>query len=200
MIEKIPSGKWRVRVYHRGKCVATQSFDLKKDATVWEGEQKRRLLTGGFIDPRRGDLSFSDMMARYFDVVDGALNPKTFDTDQSNLRKHLEPRLGHRPVGAITSGELDNLFASLVKDGLARSTVSRIRDSAATTFNWAVRQEFIDRTPVLASRVPSSEEEHAKWLGHSTPTVTLNICSHYVRAASDNAALGLLRAQRGHQS
>lgn len=159
MIERIPSGKWRVRVYHQGKCVATQSFELKKDATSWELEQKRKLVSGGLIDPRRGTTLFGDVAARYLEVVEGVVNPKTFDTDRDNLRKHIVPALGGRPVGAVTSGELDNLYAALIQGGLASRTVGRIRDSAAAVFNWAVRQGAIDVSPVLDSKVPATKRE-----------------------------------------
>lgn len=159
MIEKIPSGKWRVRVYHRGRCVVTSSFDMKKDATAWEVEQKRKLITGGWVDPRRGEQSLAAVVDTYLEVVDGVINPKTYDTDKDNLRKHIVPRLGERPIGAVTSGELDNVWAALIKGGLASSTVSRIRDSTAAAFNWAVRQKNIDMSPVTDSRVLGKQKE-----------------------------------------
>ena len=48
--------RYRARVKHHGREVATQVFDRKNDALVWEQEQTRRLRLGEWIDPKRGQL------------------------------------------------------------------------------------------------------------------------------------------------
>jgi len=68
--------------------------------------------------------------------------------------KSLPAVFSNRPVGAVRVADLDGLFAAMVKRGLARSSVSRFRNTISSFFGWAVRERLIARNPASESRVP----------------------------------------------
>ena len=64
MIAKTPNGRWRVKVKSKGEVVAGRTFDRKRDAELWEAQQKRSLSLGDFVDPKAGRESLGHAIAR----------------------------------------------------------------------------------------------------------------------------------------
>jgi hypothetical protein len=64
-----PEGRirYRARVKHHGREVATRVFDRKRDAEAWEEDQKRRLRLGEWFDPRRGRVALSVVATDWLD-------------------------------------------------------------------------------------------------------------------------------------
>lgn len=77
---------------------------------------------------------------------------------------------------------LEALYSDLLRDGLARSTASRFRDSLSVVFAWAVREQIIVRNTVTESRIPKGQ---AKLTEDITPFTGQELAS-------------TIRAQRSH--
>lgn len=178
-INKLPSGRWRVKIYHHGATIATRTFTLKKDADTWRTEQYRKLEAGDVVNPKGGDKLLSAVVAEYIDNMGQADNPKTFTTFLGHMVDHVLPALGKQPIGSITEGDLNTLWVKLLKkekryktkgapkgakghflrEGeepgcLTRGTVSRVRDNVSVVFTYAVSNKLIASNPVHKSRVP----------------------------------------------
>ena len=79
-----PDGKvrYRARVKSNGREVASRMFDRRSDAVAWEQDQRRRLRTGEWLDPRRGQAPLA------------ALAEMWLQTRQTVKRRTLESDLG----------------------------------------------------------------------------------------------------------
>ncbi|MBF4549499.1 site-specific integrase [Pseudoclavibacter sp. VKM Ac-2888] len=198
MIKKRPNGRFQARVFHAGREVASKTFDLKKDALSWEDEQQRKLLANEWVDPQAGKAPLGTVLDRYVEQMRGVINPHTWDTDEANYRNHVPAQLRKWPISAVTAGQLDNLYADKIKAGLARGTVSRLRDSLSSAFTWAKRQGIIGTNPVLESRLPAdsgSEVEDARAIPSEVLKGILEALrameSHYVDAIEFLALTGI---------
>lgn len=169
MIERLQSGNHRVRVYHRTRLVASKTFKLKRDAETWEAEQYRLLNSGDYINPRSGDILLADTIAAYLAATAGVSNPKTRDTVEAALRRHLPVEISRRPIRSIRAAQLDDVYADRLRAGYARGTVSRFRDSLSSVLAWAVRQRMIGTNPVTVSKVPRGQEAAAESITPFTP-------------------------------
>jgi hypothetical protein len=59
--------RYRARVKANGREVASRMFDRRSDALAWEQDQRRRLRTGEWLDPRRGQVPLAAMAEMWLD-------------------------------------------------------------------------------------------------------------------------------------
>lgn len=174
-----------MRIYHRTRLVVSKTFKLKRDAEAWEAEQYRLLSSGDYVNPRSGDAPLADVVAAYLTATAGVSNPKTLDTVEAALRRHLPVELSRRPIRSIRAAQLDELYADRLRAGFARGTVSRFRDSLSSVLAWAVRQRMIGTNPVNASKVPRGQEAAAESVTPFTPRELADtIAAHRERNAA----------------
>ena len=155
-ISKTANGRWRVRVKSGRQMVASRTFDLKRDAEVWEAAQKRALSLGDFVDPRAGRESLGLVIDRWIMQRDGTVASTTLKADRA-LLLNLTTALRNRPISAVTSADLEVAFTDLIKRGLARSSVVRYRAVLSSMFSWAMRSMLISRNPVRETKVPAGQ-------------------------------------------
>lgn len=153
MIDRRPSGKYRVRVYLNRKVVATRTFDRKTDAQTWEQEQYRVLALGGLLSPELSLLPVSDVASRFLEARHTRVAPHTWRTDSDNL-KHVPASWRRRPISTISASDVHDLLASLLAKGLARSTVARVRVTLSALFEYAVVEHMAPANPVRGGRMP----------------------------------------------
>ncbi len=63
----------------------------------------------------------------------------------SNIELHIIPALGTRKVGELTVAELDRFANAKLQEGLAPSTVNRLRETLRSALSTAVRQDRLMR-------------------------------------------------------
>jgi integrase len=81
---------------------------------------------------------------------------------ETNLRLHVYPRIGSRPIGAIRQSEIQSLVKALVtEDGdrppLAASTAGTVYVWVATIFGAAVADRVLAQTPCREIKLPEVE-------------------------------------------
>lgn len=152
-VSRTTSGRWRARLKVGRRGVASRTFDRKSDAAAWLAAQKRALALGDFVDPRAGRETVGAALQRWRVARNGTVASKTYREEGYALRK-IPATLLNRPVGAVRPSDLDSLFSDMVRAGLARSSVSRFRNTVSSFFGWAVRERIIARNPAIDSRVP----------------------------------------------
>jgi hypothetical protein len=129
--------RYRARVKHHGREVATQVFDRKNDAVVWEAEQKRRLRLGEWIDPKRGRVSLRLVADDWFESRH-LVKRKTREADRAAWKSHIEARFGDAPVASITPAEIAHWVGGLVSGGISPSTASRYLATLRSILAYAV--------------------------------------------------------------
>jgi integrase len=89
--------------------------------------------------------------------------PGTASQLKSNLRLHVYPRIGQRPIGAVRSSEIQAMLSGLLtgdrgRNPLASSTVALIYDWVGTIFKAAVLDRVIPVSPCVGVKAPMVEE------------------------------------------
>ncbi|MFS8083258.1 MAG: tyrosine-type recombinase/integrase [Ginsengibacter sp.] len=157
-VSKTSSGRWRVWVKSGRRVVASRTFDRKSDAQAWHEAQKRSLSLGDFVDPRAGRITVREALREWLEEREGTVAGSTLSRDRE-IAKSLPVGLLSRPLNAIRPADLDSIWADLLRKGLARGTVARIRTTLSALGTWATKNGLLAKNPVRESVVPRGTQE-----------------------------------------
>src|SRR6266542_3245999 len=141
-------------------------FRTLSAATISEARRQRELLQSVArigelpLSPR---LTFAEVAARWLadfeaKVTAGERRDRTLDLYQSQLRRHLLPRLGRRQLALITADDVVAVMHELQSDGLSPWTVRRILGALSCVFTFALRRGYIATHPF--HRLERDERPH----------------------------------------
>ena len=147
--------RYRARVKHHGREVATRVFDRKNDAVVWEEEQRRRLRLGGWIDPKRGRAPLSSVAAQWLESRQ-SVKRRTLEADRAAFRLHIEPRFGGVPIASITSAEVAQWVGGLVASGRSPSTAARYLATLRSILAFGVADGRLALNPAASVKAPTA--------------------------------------------
>ena len=147
--------RYRARVKHHGREVATQVFDRKNDAVAWEQEQRRRLRLGEWIDPKRGRVPLRGLAEDWFESRH-SVKRKTREADRAAWTSHIEARFGDAPVASITPAEIAHWVGGLVSGGCAPSTASRYLATLRSILAYAVADGRVSLNAAASVRAPTA--------------------------------------------
>lgn len=154
-VQKRPTArgtKWDVRYRDESRRQRKRSFDRKGDAQRFANSVETDLVRGDWIDPARGRESFGEWADTWLGtVVD--LKPKTRESYESIVSKHLRPKFGSAPIAAIDYPAVLSFVAELRDAGCAAKTVRNVRDVMRLIFQLAVRSGAIKTNPVVDVKV-----------------------------------------------
>ncbi len=152
-VRKLPSGRWFAELKAGRTYVAGKAFDTKREAQAWFNRE-RAALAGG-VDPRAGRATVRTLLPVWLEERRHSVSAKTYVADAALVRL-VPTALSALRIGAVTDREVSRALVSLIRRGLAESSVSRFRDSLSAFFVWAVRERMITANPVAVTRVPKS--------------------------------------------
>lgn len=124
-IQKRPDGRWRARYRDDAGLEHAKHFSRKVDAQRWLDEVTASVVTGTYVDPRAGTLTFRDYAERWRAVQ--MHRPSSQAHVETMLRRHVYPVLGDRKLAAILPSDIQALVKGL---GLASGTVGHGRGRA----------------------------------------------------------------------
>ena len=152
-----PEGRvrYRARVKHHGREVATRVFDRKRDAEAWEEDQKRRLRMGEWFDPRRGRVALSVVAADWLESRQ-AIKRISLALEVGAWTRHIEPRFGKVPVASITPADVSTWVGRLVAEGIAPSTAARYLGVFRRLLAFAVQDGRVTVNVAAAVRPPTA--------------------------------------------
>lgn len=147
--KRVTSGgtRWDVRYRDESRRQRKQTFERKVDAQRFASSVETDLLRGDWIDPDRGRELFGDWADRWVATL-ADRKPKTRESYESIVAKHLRPRFGHAPIGAIDYTTVLTFVAELRGSGVAAKTVRNIRDVLRMILKLAVRSGALKSNPV----------------------------------------------------
>jgi integrase len=76
------------------------------------------------------------------------LSPRTRDKAAQRIRSHIIPALGSQRLGALTPAHLQGFQSTLLRSGLADTTVHGVMATLGVALNDAVRLDLIERNPL----------------------------------------------------
>jgi integrase len=140
--------RWATRTVHGSRRHASQQLQLFTDEVV-----AARIHAG----------TFADLLERWFDTASPGWSASTVRETRSLIRCHLMPLLGHVPVAKLTTEDIDDLYAHLLRRGgrdgrpLSPGTVHRIHVVVHRAMAQALRWGWIWLNPAATASPPRVE-------------------------------------------
>ncbi|MGW1049674.1 tyrosine-type recombinase/integrase [Streptomyces sp. NPDC001130] len=179
-IQKRPNGKWRGRYRDLDGKEHARHFDRKIDAQRWLDEVTTSMVTGLYVDPRAGKISFQKYAEKWEEslIVSEAAERIT----DNALRLHLVPALGSRAMAAIRRNDIQVLFKAL-SELLGPGSVRNVYDVLVRVMTAAVEDKVIPASPCRRITLPPVPDEEV-----TPPTVAqveamARVMPPYIRAA-----------------
>lgn len=155
-IEKRGESRWRARYRDPDGRERSRTFSRKADAQRWLDTVCGELVRSTYIDPRAGRRLFRD----YAEAWQGAQVHRATTAAQveSNLKNHVLPFLGDRPLAAIRPSEVQG-WVKARSAVLAPATVEVVYRYVVAIFRAAVADRLIPTSPCVGIKLPRVERE-----------------------------------------
>ena len=145
--------RWDVRYRDPQQRHRTRTFQRKTDAQKFANIVEADITRGEWLDPALGKETFEEWASRWVPTIAG-LTPKTRESYESILRRHLLPRFADMPVGRIDHPTVVGLLAELTAAGAGAGTVRNVRDVLRLVLELARRSGAIKVNPVEGAKAP----------------------------------------------
>jgi integrase len=133
----------------------SRTFFTKRAALEFEAQQRTAKNRGTWIDPQGSKITMRELGQEWLDS-NPAKRDSTWARDESALRVHVYPDLGHRTIGSLTPADIRGLVAKWSED-LAPRSVRRIYGALRAALNYAVEVDRLARTPCRGIHLPAVE-------------------------------------------
>jgi len=160
MIEQLPNGKHRVRVYLGGRAIYTKVHETRKAAVNDEASWNARLVRGSWIDPKAGRMPVAKVVDKFLASRPGMVAPKTVITE-TYLLGLLTPAFKRLPIGIVAATDVQEELQRHSADH-SRSTLDRLKSVLSMTFKHAIALRLIEDNPVQGVRTPEGRIDHER--------------------------------------
>lgn len=126
-----------------------KSFSRKVDAQRWLDEATAAVVTGQYVDPKAGQVTFKDYAERWRNMQ--VQRPSSVAHVETMLRRHAYPTLGERGLTAILPSDIQAWVKSLT---LAPATVGVVHGIVSTVMKSAIRDRRIASNPCDGTKLP----------------------------------------------
>jgi integrase len=126
-------------------------FPRKGDAQRFLTEIEHQQLTGGYVDPRAGRVTFRSYAEGW--SARQVWRPSTAD-HYGHVFARVFPVIGNRPLAAIRTSELQALVRKLTDDGLAPATVEATYRAVAAVLKAAIADRVLTHSPAAGVKLP----------------------------------------------
>lgn len=156
-IQKRQDGRWRARYRDPGGKEHARHFSRKVDAQRWIDEITASVVTGNYVDPKAGAITFQDYAERWRAVQ--VHRPTTQAHVETMLRRHAYPALGGKKLSAILPSDVQAWVSRLSAGGsdrrpLAPATVGVVHGIVSGVMKSAVRDRRIAANPCEGTKLP----------------------------------------------
>jgi len=150
-VRKLQSGRYQASYWHEGsRHVGPNTYLTKADANAHLSGVEDRIRRGDWIDPEAGRVLVREYAEKW--RANQAHRPSTAAQIETNLRRHIYPKIGERPIALIRRSDVQTLVKELsTTDGerkaLAPATVEVVYTWVSTIFSSAVSDRIINISP-----------------------------------------------------
>jgi integrase len=163
-IAKRPDGQWRARYRDTAGKEHARHFARKVDAQRWLNEVTASIVTGMYVDPRAGNVTFEAYAERWRSIQ--RHRPATAELVERILRIRVYPRIGNLPLNKVLRSDVQAMVSAWeVSPATAQMTYRFV----SSIFKSAVHDRKIAGTPCVEIKLPEIIEEKVSPL--STDTV-----------------------------
>jgi integrase len=132
----------------------TKTFRLQGEALKWAADEVSALGKGAWVDPKAGKVTFQTYGEKWRAIQ--IHRPSTAAQVETNLRRHVYPTFGDRPIGSIRTSEVQAWVRGLA-GVLEPSTVELVYRYLVAIFRAAVADKIIPESPAVAIKLPRAE-------------------------------------------
>jgi integrase len=157
-IAKRKNGKWLARYRDETGKEFSRQFDRKIDGQRWLDEVTTSIVTGLYVDPRAGRMTFKDYASEWLSLQ--PLRPTTLLLYEQYLRLNINPRIGDRPLAAIRPTQVQAMVAAL-GERLSPTVVRSNFVLTSSICKAAVLDRRLPVNPCIGVKLP---EVHKTWL------------------------------------
>jgi integrase len=150
-IARRPDGTYRPRFRDASGKEHARHFKRKVDAQRWLDEMTAAMVTGQYVDPAAGRVTFREYAERW--RATQVHRPTTAAHVETMLRRHVYPSLGDKRLGSVLPSDIQSLVKQLSLD-LAPATVGVVHRILAGIFKAAVRDRRIVASPCEGTKLP----------------------------------------------
>jgi len=156
-VAKRPNGRWRARYRDDAGREHARHFDRKLDAQRWLDEVTTSFITGRYVDPKAGRMTFLEWFDFWSDQQGWQLS--TLDSVES-VRKSIS--FGSKPIAKVTTTDVQAWVKSMSlpsksrQTGLAASTTKVRFNYVRMAFIAAMKAKVIAVDPSDAVKLPTA--------------------------------------------
>lgn len=145
--------RWRARYVDEDGREHAKSYARKTDAQRWLDEVTASVVTGQYVDPKAGQITFRDYAERWREMQ--VQRPSSRAHVETMLRRHAYPTLGDRHLSSILPSDVQAWVKGL--DGLAPATVGVVHGIVSTIMKSAIRDRRIVANPCEGTKLPKKQ-------------------------------------------
>jgi integrase len=160
-IAKRPDGRWRARYRDDAGREHARHFDRKIDAQRWLDEVTAAVVTGQYVDPNAGRITFREYAEQWRAAAAAVHRQATRDRVERSLRLHVYPVLGERPIGAIRTSAVQSLVTAAAGT-LAPASMRAVYSVVVAVFGAAVRDRVVPSSPCEGVRLPEQRRRRVE--------------------------------------
>lgn len=139
---------WRVR-YHApgGTYTDKRGFKTKKDALLWESENRLSINAGTYVDTNARKIKLNKLLDDLM-ADDGALAPSSLVSRSGAARNWVAPYWDKRRLEEVTAGEVRKWIKQMRADGAGEPTVEKAFRVLSKMMELAVEDNLIRVSPM----------------------------------------------------
>lgn len=151
-------GKYKRKFMHyspKEKAPTKIQKELQTVANEFENRVKKGLIYSG------DSTSFSDTAALWIrDYVTDNASQKTKEDYERMLAGRIAPAIGRLPMGKITPLHINDIYRTMINDGLSVSTVKRYHCVVSGVFKFAYKSGLIESNPCDRVTLPRTTSRY----------------------------------------
>ena len=165
-IEKRPDGVWRARYYDETGKQHAKHFGRKVDAKAWLDEVTASVVTGTYVDPKAGRVTFTSFYEDWRERqvwVPGTR--RAMDLAAGSVA------FGNVPLSKIRESHVEMWVKGMVVKDLAVGTIHTRAQNVRSVLRAAVEDRMIPRDPSVGVTLPRRRRAEASMEIPTTQTV-----------------------------
>ena len=163
-LRKTTAGTWEARWREPGSRTGRRKvFPTKKAAESFLASVRVAKDKGSYVSPAQTRMTLESWWRDYFSHAIG-LRPSTRAAYESNMRLHVLPCLGSRPLGALTKAEIRSWLAGRQQAGVGAATLNGAYRVLRTALNAAFEEGLIARNPAARLHAPKPKRDEMRFL------------------------------------
>lgn len=148
-IKQRADGVWRARYRDDAGREHARHFTLKRDAQRWLDEVAAAVVTGQYVDPKAGRITWAEWTTRWMERQSWALG-----THEAAVVAVQSVPWRDGPIAGAKSSHAQAWVAAESKRGLAASTIKTRLNYVQMSFRAAVADEVIASSPAVGVKAP----------------------------------------------